>query len=68
MKKYFNFTYAIVLLCAVFMLSACGGSGKADAEYEGKYISVAGEAMGMTLTGEESMVLVWNLKTAVREQ
>ncbi|MFQ7291218.1 MAG: hypothetical protein ACLRQ0_03095 [Monoglobales bacterium] len=53
MKKYFNFTYAIVLLCAVFMLSACGGSGKADAEYEGKYISVAGEAMGMTLTGED---------------
>ncbi len=35
-------------------LSACGGSSvRADSEYEGTYISVAGEAMGMVLTGDD---------------
>ena len=53
MKKYLNFVGVIVMLCAALMLTACGGGGRADAEYEGKYISVAGEAMGVTLTGEE---------------
>ena len=53
MKKYLNFAGMIGVLCVVFMLSACGGSGRTDAEYEGKYISVSGEAIGMTLTGED---------------
>ena len=53
MKRYFNFTYVIMILCTVFMLSSCDGGGRADSQYEGKYISVAGEAMGMTLTGED---------------
>ena len=53
MKKYLKATCVIGLLCIVCMVSACGGGGRADAKYEGKYISVAGEAIGMTLNGED---------------
>lgn len=54
MKKYLKLMGLIGLLCAVMVMSACGGSGgRADAQYEGKWISVAGEAMGMTLTGDD---------------
>lgn len=36
----------------VFSLASCGGGGEATG-YEGKYISVSGEMMGMELTGED---------------
>lgn len=36
------------------MLAGCGkGSGRADSQYVGKYVSVAGEALGITMTGED---------------
>lgn len=53
MKKYLKFIGMIGLLFALFVLSACGENGRSDAVYEGKYISVAGEAFGMALTGED---------------
>lgn len=53
MRKYFKFVCMTGLLFSLFMLSACGGGGRADAEYEGKYISVAAEAIGVTLTGDD---------------
>lgn len=40
------------LIFAMFMLVACS-SENADEKYVGKWISVAGEAYGVTLTGEE---------------
>ena len=40
----------ILIIC---MLAACGGNGRADEKYCGKWISVAGEALGMTLSGED---------------
>ena len=52
MKKYFNFIFITGLICTLFMLTACGGD-KVDTKYEGKYISVSGEAMGVTLSGED---------------
>lgn len=45
-------TLAISL--GILMLSAaCSASGRADDKYEGNYVSVAGEALGVTLTGED---------------
>lgn len=34
------------------LLVGCGGGGRADTKYVGKYISVAGEALGVAMTGE----------------
>ncbi len=54
MKRYRKL-FAIVLtgIC-VFYLTACGGSGgRADSEYTGKYIAVTGEALGVTVTGDD---------------
>ena len=63
MKKYLSFVCLIGVLCAVLMLAACGGSGNAGSEYEGKYISVAGESMGITLTGEDISGFALELKS-----
>ena len=52
MKRFFKTICAVGLMCAVSMLAACGG-GNADSKYEGKWISVAGSALGVTLTGDE---------------
>lgn len=43
-----------LLIGTVMILSlvACGG-GRADAQYVGKYVSVAGTALGLTMTGED---------------
>ena len=41
----------VAMMIAVTLLAGCGG-GKATG-YEGKYVSVSGEAMGIELTGEE---------------
>lgn len=50
------------------MLAACGGNGRADEKYCGKWISVAGEALGMTLSGEDIEGSVLSLKAAERQQ
>ena len=53
MKKIYNYLFLIGLMCTALFLSGCGSSSNADSEYEGKYISVSGEAMGITLTGDD---------------
>jgi len=50
MKKLLSIILAVVMLLS---LVACGGGGRADDAYVGKWISVAGTAMGITLTGED---------------
>lgn len=40
------------ILC-ISLIAGCGGGGRADSKYEGKYVSVVGEAYGMALTGED---------------
>ena len=53
MKKIKGILSAIIaMMIAVTMLAGCGGGGEATG-YEGKYISVSGEMMGMELTGED---------------
>lgn len=55
----------LVLVCfamTMCMLSACGG-GNADEAYVGKWVSVAGEAMGLTLTGEDISGFALELKS-----
>ena len=46
---------AISVLLCLLLLSSCGGGSKvrADTELEGHYIAVVGEALGMTLTGDD---------------
>ncbi len=54
MKKFTKIMGLMVAaIMMVSMLAACGGGGNADAKYEGKYTAVAGEMLGMALTGEE---------------
>lgn len=53
MKKIIKNFGVVILSLMLCMLSACGGGGNSDEKYVGKYVSVAGEAMGVTLTGEE---------------
>ena len=44
----------IAMMIAVTVLVGCGVSGGGEATgYEGKYVSVSGEMMGMTLTGDD---------------
>lgn len=62
MKKYLKFLCTIVLICPL-ILTACSSGGRADAEYEGKYISVAAESMGIKLTGEEIQGFVIELES-----
>ena len=50
MKKIVSLFLTITM---VLSLVACGGGGRADDAYVGKWISVAGTAMGFTLTGED---------------
>ena len=52
-KKLFAAITAFVLSFVIaFSMAACGGGGEATG-YEGKYISVSGEMMGIELTGED---------------
>lgn len=51
-RKSLFVSFLMVVLC-IFTLAGCGGGGRADSEYEGKYISVMGEALGVTMTGED---------------
>ncbi|MBM6809203.1 hypothetical protein [Faecalicoccus pleomorphus] len=53
MKKIYNYLFLIGLMCTALFLSGCGSSSNADSEYEGKYVSVSGESMGITLTGDD---------------
>lgn len=54
MKRYSKLMGFISLMLMICVLAACESSGgRADEKYEGKWISVAGEALGMTLTGED---------------
>lgn len=53
MKKFNGFIgFIVAMMIAVTMLVGCGGGGEATG-YEGKYVSVSGEMMGITLTGED---------------
>ena len=60
MKKIVAIMVSVVMLMS---LAACGGGGNADSKYEGNYISVAGEAMGMTMTGDDIAGFSLNLKS-----
>lgn len=51
MKKQFKHLGMLFVLCSLCMLTACGE--RADETYVGKWISVAGEAMGVTMTGDD---------------
>ena len=42
----------VALMLAITILSGCGDGGEATG-YEGKYVSVAGEMLGLELTGED---------------
>ena len=63
LKISFALRASIALVASVFMLSACGSGGRADEEFEGKYISVSGEALGITLTGEDISGFSLDLKS-----
>lgn len=52
MKKMRLGTVALALAIFTLILAGCGGGGELTG-HEGKYVSVAGEAMGITLTGED---------------
>ena len=49
-SKLIGFVGLTLIMC---MLAACGGGGRADEKYCGKWISAAGETLGVTLSGEE---------------
>ncbi len=49
----------IVALMALTLLAGCGGEAELTG-YEGKYVSVEGEMMGITLTGED--VAGWEIE------
>lgn len=51
MKK--NISLILIISLLAGLLTGCGGGGRADEKYVGKWISVAGEAFGVTLTGED---------------
>jgi len=55
MEKISTLVLILLLTAALLLgLTGCGGGKvRADADLEGKYIAVAGEALGMTLTLEE---------------
>lgn len=52
MKKLLRISMFAGLISAMCMLSACGGEN-VDKAYVGKWVSVAGETMGVTLTGDD---------------
>lgn len=51
MKKFFRLSMLAGLILAMCMLASCGEN--ADEAYVGKWIPVAGEAYGVTLTGDD---------------
>lgn len=53
MKKSLKSVGLISMALIMCMLTACGSKGRADEKYCGKWISVAGEALGVTLSGED---------------
>lgn len=53
MKTYLNKVTAFLIACLMLGAFAGCGSARADAQYEGKWISVAGEALGITVSGED---------------
>lgn len=60
MKKFITIILAGIM---VLSLAACGGGGRADEAYVGEWVSVAGTAMGMTLTGDDISGFAINLKS-----
>lgn len=62
MKKMFKMSMLAGVMAVMCMLAACGGGGNADAAYVGKWVSVAGEAMGLTLTGDDISGFALELK------
>ncbi len=53
MKQKRSLVGILLAVVMVLCLAACGGGGRADSALEGKYISVVGEALGMTLSGDD---------------
>lgn len=52
------FSVAIVMLIVLTMLAGCGGEEATG--YEGKYVSVSGEMMGIELTGDD--IAGWSIE------
>ncbi len=50
MKKIIS-SFIVIILC--LSMVACGSSGRADEALVGKYVSVSGTALGMTMTGDD---------------
>lgn len=53
MEKFSRLLAFISIALTVCVLSSCTGGANADKAYVGKWVSVTGEAMGITLTGED---------------
>lgn len=64
MKKSVRLAGLMSFVLVISMLTACGGStGRADEQYVGKWVSVAGEAFGVTLSGEDIAGFGFDLKS-----
>ncbi len=63
MKKSLKSVGFISLMLTIVMLTACGGSKRADEKYFGKWVSVAGEALGVTLSGTDIEGFGFELKS-----
>lgn len=54
MKRKSLFAGLLIGILCISLLAGCGGGGsRADSKYEGKYISVMGEMLGIAMTGED---------------
>ena len=63
MKKSLKSLGIISMVLIMCVLTACGSTGRADEKYIGKWISVSGEALGMTLSGEDIQGFSIDLKS-----
>lgn len=68
MRKSLKSVTVIGLVITMCMLTACGGGGRADDKYIGKWVSVSGEALGVTLSGEDISGFGLELKSGGKAQ
>ena len=56
MRKKLNLLFGLVLIIGMIALIGCGGSGKTREKnpYEGKWVAVSAQMMGMSVSIDES--------------
>ena len=56
MRKKLNLLFGLVLIISMIILTGCGGSGKTGEKnpYEGKWIAVSAQMMGMSVSIDET--------------